>query len=375
MTWDSWTRRRRRPTSWWPRRTPHSVHAESSLAGGASPKQAEPYFRDLGCARLPRGHGPRRRADADEQRRRCVEGIRASSRQTTLNLQLSSAPPPPPGTTTGAAPGQAATPPPPRGQVAPPPPLGRPHRRRPRAQAATATTRPRRARPHRRSRRARPHRRPPAGPCPAAPTDRRLSSRRLRRPVVGLRRPGGPCDIHGSHPSDARPGQGADKGRRCRRRRMEARRPRRGPWADTGLWTAVPGAGRCRTLLRGAGGSRRAGAPRRPRGHGRGRQRRARARHRPDPPGGAAREASVRSCALPYPSDEFTVVARPRLAHRRVRLAVPEDLVPESVLAQLGPGAGFEDAFGDADGFSARQPGDLRARPPRAARIPPGRRR
>lgn len=72
------------------------------------------------------------------------------------------------------------------------------------------------------------------------------------------------------------------------------------------------------------------------------------------PTGGSCTEASVGSCALPYPSDEF-VVPDPG-SPTGVRLAVPEDLVPTSVLAQLGPGAGFEDAFGDADGFSALSP-------------------
>lgn len=64
--------------------------------------------------------------------------------------------------------------------------------------------------------------------------------------------------------------------------------------------------------------------------------------------------AAVRSCALPYPSDEFTV-ADPASATGR-RLAVPDDLVPARTLAQLGPGAGPADAFDGADGYAALTP-------------------
>jgi hypothetical protein len=63
---------------------------------------------------------------------------------------------------------------------------------------------------------------------------------------------------------------------------------------------------------------------------------------------------AVRSCALPYPSDEFTV-ADPQSATGR-RLAVPEALIPESVIDQLGPGGRPSDAFDGADGFSALSP-------------------
>jgi hypothetical protein len=61
-------------------------------------------------------------------------------------------------------------------------------------------------------------------------------------------------------------------------------------------------------------------------------------------------EAAVRSCALPYPSDEF-VVADPSTATGR-RLRVPPELLPAGVRAALGPGARPEDVFADADGFS-----------------------
>jgi len=64
--------------------------------------------------------------------------------------------------------------------------------------------------------------------------------------------------------------------------------------------------------------------------------------------------ASVRSCALPYPSDEFTV-ADPSTATGR-RLAVPADLVSTRLTDQLGPGAKPADAFDRADGFAALSP-------------------
>jgi hypothetical protein len=74
----------------------------------------------------------------------------------------------------------------------------------------------------------------------------------------------------------------------------------------------------------------------------------------PTPAPAAARpactRAAVRSCALPYPSDEFTV-ADPATATGR-RVEVPPTLLPQAVRDALGPGAGPEDAFADADGFS-----------------------
>jgi hypothetical protein len=105
--------------------------AESSLAGGASPKQAEPLIRDLGVIAYLEATG-RGLPDADEQRARCVEGIQSIESQTTLNLQITSAPPPAPGA--GATPqappppvsqsGPVAPPPPPGAAAAPPPPPG-----------------------------------------------------------------------------------------------------------------------------------------------------------------------------------------------------------------------------------------------------------
>jgi hypothetical protein len=63
---------------------------------------------------------------------------------------------------------------------------------------------------------------------------------------------------------------------------------------------------------------------------------------------------AVRSCALPYPSDEFTVTDQKSATGRR--LAMPETLIPENVLDQLGPGGRPGDAFDGADGFSALSP-------------------
>ena len=64
--------------------------------------------------------------------------------------------------------------------------------------------------------------------------------------------------------------------------------------------------------------------------------------------------AAVRSCALPYPSDEFTVEDPSTGTGRRVEL--PAELIPAHVLRQLGPGATPADAFGGADGFAALSP-------------------
>ena len=64
--------------------------------------------------------------------------------------------------------------------------------------------------------------------------------------------------------------------------------------------------------------------------------------------------AMIRSCALPYPSDEFTV-ADPSTATGR-RLAVPADLVSRNLTDQLGPGARPADAFEGADGYAALTP-------------------
>lgn len=64
--------------------------------------------------------------------------------------------------------------------------------------------------------------------------------------------------------------------------------------------------------------------------------------------------AAMRSCALPYPSDEFT---RPDPVSATGRsLAIPPELLPASVRAALGPGATVDDVSAGADGFSAVGP-------------------
>lgn len=60
------------------------------------------------------------------------------------------------------------------------------------------------------------------------------------------------------------------------------------------------------------------------------------------------------SCALPYPSDEFTVTDPSSATGRRV--SMPAELLPSSVRDALGPGAGVADAFEGADGYSALTP-------------------
>ena len=64
--------------------------------------------------------------------------------------------------------------------------------------------------------------------------------------------------------------------------------------------------------------------------------------------------AAVQSCALPYPSNEFTIADRSTATGRRV--VMPTDLIPQGVIRQLGPGARPTDAFADADGFAALSP-------------------
>lgn len=78
---------------------------------------------------------------------------------------------------------------------------------------------------------------------------------------------------------------------------------------------------------------------------------------------------AVRSCALPYPSDEFTVTDQKSATGRR--LAMPETLIPANVLDQLGPGGRPGDAFDGADGFSALSPVIFELdRPVRAESLP-----
>jgi len=64
--------------------------------------------------------------------------------------------------------------------------------------------------------------------------------------------------------------------------------------------------------------------------------------------------SSMRSCALPFPSDEFTVADPTSATGRRVEM--PADLLPSQLVAALGPGAGPEDAFRGADGFAVLTP-------------------
>lgn len=63
---------------------------------------------------------------------------------------------------------------------------------------------------------------------------------------------------------------------------------------------------------------------------------------------------AARSCALPFPSDEFTVADAATATGRRV--VAPEGLFSDALLARLGPGASQADAFAGADGFSAVTP-------------------
>ncbi len=74
----------------------------------------------------------------------------------------------------------------------------------------------------------------------------------------------------------------------------------------------------------------------------------------PETPDLPCAELAVHSCALPYPNDEF--VAADPASVTGVRLAVPEALLPADLLAALGPGASFGEAFDGADGFSALSP-------------------
>jgi hypothetical protein len=63
---------------------------------------------------------------------------------------------------------------------------------------------------------------------------------------------------------------------------------------------------------------------------------------------------AVRSCALPFPSDELTVADPTTATGRRVQ--IPSDLVPTWIQDSLGPGAKVADAEQGADGFSAVGP-------------------
>lgn len=73
-----------------------------------------------------------------------------------------------------------------------------------------------------------------------------------------------------------------------------------------------------------------------------------------EPPVPSCTSASMRSCALPYPSDEFSVADPTTLTGRRTE--VPVSVLPAALTSQLGPGASVEDAFGSADGFASLSP-------------------
>jgi hypothetical protein len=64
--------------------------------------------------------------------------------------------------------------------------------------------------------------------------------------------------------------------------------------------------------------------------------------------------AATGSCALPFPSDEFTV-ADPTTATGR-RVEIPDELFPASVLRALGPGTTPSEVSRGADGYSAVTP-------------------
>lgn len=71
-------------------------------------------------------------------------------------------------------------------------------------------------------------------------------------------------------------------------------------------------------------------------------------------PGHPCVAAAVRSCALPFPSDELTVRDPSTATGRRVH--IPDGILPADGLAPLGPGARLADVQEDADGFSAAGP-------------------
>jgi pimeloyl-ACP methyl ester carboxylesterase len=71
-------------------------------------------------------------------------------------------------------------------------------------------------------------------------------------------------------------------------------------------------------------------------------------------PSGPCAVAAIRSCALPYPSDEFTVADPTTATGRRVEM--PAGLIAPRTLERLGPGASPADAFDGADGFAALSP-------------------
>lgn len=71
-------------------------------------------------------------------------------------------------------------------------------------------------------------------------------------------------------------------------------------------------------------------------------------------PGHPCVAAAIRSCALPFPSDELTVADSTTATGRRVH--IPDGIVPADGIAPLGPGARLADVEDGADGFSAVGP-------------------
>lgn len=71
-------------------------------------------------------------------------------------------------------------------------------------------------------------------------------------------------------------------------------------------------------------------------------------------PGHPCLSAAVRSCALPFPSDELTVSDHSTATGRRLR--IPDGILPVAGMAPLGPGARLTDVEDGADGFSAVGP-------------------
>lgn len=64
--------------------------------------------------------------------------------------------------------------------------------------------------------------------------------------------------------------------------------------------------------------------------------------------------AAISSCALPFPSNEFTTADD--ASATGLRLAVPSSIVPKHLVEQLGPGASVEEITAGANGFSAVTP-------------------
>ena len=71
-------------------------------------------------------------------------------------------------------------------------------------------------------------------------------------------------------------------------------------------------------------------------------------------PGRTCAASAMRSCALPYPTDEFTVPDATTATGRRID--IPDAVLPAGIRDALGPGATVADVASGADGFSAVGP-------------------